>query len=579
MSSSKNNPAFTPRSGSTPAMAQGPHEEAKKLLAINSSYITKFQDINISVITWNVASVKPHPMVIEEIRKSFKCGDQKADAIFIALQEIDMGLVSIMVGSTEVSNKWSKIIGEAVNQENGEFIVMSERTLGGVYAAVIVKKDAVPRLEVHLVKTIRLGVYGMAANKGAAIFYCTLSCARFIVIACHLSPHTENLQQRNEQVRQLLKVVQGSYDYLIFVGDLNYRIALSYEETCKLIEEGNIKRLLESDQLRNTMKNDKLIGSLKEPPLIFNPTYKFDKNCNIYDTSSKHRVPSWTDRILIKRGPRRLAVGNSKKIATDPNDQQGRNFPKMPKIIAFRKGECMFSDHRSVTASYIFQVPVIDPQRLEEVKTAIGYEDDEQSQSTSNKKASGFVKMNSLDTYESNVKQVQPNHQFSVDTYDPFADMDIPAIKPIDEPLECPPASNPGMADIFGKSSPTKQTPETKPSNTNNNNNFDIFGFNIPPQAPSQPAGSQDMPLIVFDFVDSPAQPAAAPVTQSPVTSTNPFDSFDNFATYPTPSKPAPLVPQQQAPKQQTPQQQAPKPQAPQQQTNQPKNGELFSLF
>ena len=37
-----------------------------------------------------------------------------------------------------------------------------------------------------------------------------------------------------------------------------------------------------------------------EGPLHFRPTYKFDKNSDDYDTSAKHRVPAWTDRILYK---------------------------------------------------------------------------------------------------------------------------------------------------------------------------------------------------------------------------------------------------------------------------------------
>jgi hypothetical protein len=37
-----------------------------------------------------------------------------------------------------------------------------------------------------------------------------------------------------------------------------------------------------------------------EHSITFPPTYKFDLNSDDYDTSTKARTPSWTDRILYK---------------------------------------------------------------------------------------------------------------------------------------------------------------------------------------------------------------------------------------------------------------------------------------
>lgn len=38
----------------------------------------------------------------------------------------------------------------------------------------------------------------------------------------------------------------------------------------------------------------------KEGPLYFDPTYKYNFNTNDYDTSSKFRVPAWSDRIFYE---------------------------------------------------------------------------------------------------------------------------------------------------------------------------------------------------------------------------------------------------------------------------------------
>jgi hypothetical protein len=64
--------------------------------------------------------------------------------------------------------------------------------------------------------------------------------------------------------------------------------------------------------------------------LNFKPTYKYDDNSDVYDTSKKMRVPSWTDRILYT--------------------QQGSE------LVYYGRRENKFSDHRPVLA--VFEVTV-----------------------------------------------------------------------------------------------------------------------------------------------------------------------------------------------------------------------------
>jgi len=56
--------------------------------------------------------------------------------------------------------------------------------------------------------------------------------------------------------------------------------------------------LLAEDQLLKNIKYDTVLDKFTEGPINFNPTYKYDDASEIYDTSKKQRVPSWTDRIL-----------------------------------------------------------------------------------------------------------------------------------------------------------------------------------------------------------------------------------------------------------------------------------------
>lgn len=70
-----------------------------------------------------------------------------------------------------------------------------------------------------------------------------------------------------------------------------------------------------------------------EAPIYFRPTYKFDHGCDIYDTSSKKRIPSWTDRILFKDEGTKCLTYNS---VTDLRS----------------------SDHRPVYASFVIDIHV-----------------------------------------------------------------------------------------------------------------------------------------------------------------------------------------------------------------------------
>lgn len=402
---------------STPIIESAPHRKTweKRIYSINSGYVTEPKTLRVTFMTWNVASVKPNPTVFNELIKSFHNGTNKSDIIFIALQEIDMGVVSVVSGSSKVKDRWSRMIHAVVEFKNGEYKVASEATLGGIYAAVIfrnktkekidlkdssknkfksdilqlienkedlqIDEDVNEEEEVDFiqpimggVKTLRMGAHGLAANKGAIIFLVTVGVARFIFMGCHLTAHQEAWEARNQQLHNLMKYVEGSYDYLAIIGDLNYRIDMTYEDCLATINKNDVPALLEKDQLSQSRKNDSALNRLKEPVIPFLPTYKFDENSDVYDTSEKHRVPSYTDRVLIRRGRKRISIGDKdsdSKPIFNVIEKPKFNFPSMPKCADFRRGTCRFSDHRAVLLSYKFTVPRVIDEKLDKLADEI----------------------------------------------------------------------------------------------------------------------------------------------------------------------------------------------------------------
>ena len=61
-----------------------------------------------------------------------------------------------------------------------------------------------------------------------------------------------------------------------------------------------IQELLRYDQLNDMFQRGKIFHGFTEAEISFMPTYKFDVNTSIYDTSSKKRVPSWTVSFHIQ---------------------------------------------------------------------------------------------------------------------------------------------------------------------------------------------------------------------------------------------------------------------------------------
>jgi len=80
---------------------------------------------------------------------------------------------------------------------------------------------------------------------------------------------------------------------------MNFRCDLSCPQAKEFAEMNDVRALVNSDQLIKIKDSDDLLYRFYEEPITFLPTFKYDKNCDVYDTSKKQRTPSYTDRILF----------------------------------------------------------------------------------------------------------------------------------------------------------------------------------------------------------------------------------------------------------------------------------------
>ncbi|CAK9228318.1 unnamed protein product, partial [Sphagnum troendelagicum] len=84
---------------------------------------------------------------------------------------------------------------------------------------------------------------------------------------------------------------------IIWLGDLNYRIDVTDEDTWALVDQGAWECLLQEDQLKLEQRAGHVFEGWNENPICFPPTYKFIINSYEYfgrDTplGAKRRTPA-----------------------------------------------------------------------------------------------------------------------------------------------------------------------------------------------------------------------------------------------------------------------------------------------
>ncbi|MBA0585474.1 hypothetical protein Gorai_016250, partial [Gossypium raimondii] len=133
-----------------------------------------------------------------------------------------------------------------------------------------------------------------------------------------------------------------SYQKIIWFGDLNYRLNLSYDKARDFISKREWSKLIERDQLVRELQKGRTFDGWSEGALNFAPTYKYELNSKKYygeDPKIGRRIPAWCDRILSRgKGMRQLS---------------------------YRRTEQKLSDHRPVTAIYMAEVEVFCPKKLQ----------------------------------------------------------------------------------------------------------------------------------------------------------------------------------------------------------------------
>ncbi|CAH2043401.1 unnamed protein product [Thlaspi arvense] len=233
--------------------------------------------------------------------------------------------------------------------------LIASKQMVGLFLSVWARKELIPHISHLRLDSVGRGIMGRLGNKGCIAISMSLHQTSFCFVCSHLASGEKEGDElrRNADVTEILKHTQFpkltknptcraperivDHDRVLWLGDLNYRVALTYEETRLLLEDNDWDTLLEKDQLNMERGAGRVFSGFQEGHIFFAPTYKYSQNSDAYagETSKskkKRRTPAWCDRILWR----------------------GEGIEQ----LSYIRGESRFSDHRPVCAIFAVEVDV-----------------------------------------------------------------------------------------------------------------------------------------------------------------------------------------------------------------------------
>ncbi|CAM6116533.1 unnamed protein product [Calypogeia fissa] len=248
---------------------------------------------------------------------------------------------------------------DSSQSSNARFSRIASKQMVGLFVTVWVRTEL--RRHVHNVKVscVGCGLMGYLGNKGSISVSMSLHQTSFCFTCSHLTSGDKEGDEyrRNADVAEILRRTSFprsskllrlpesimSHDYMIWLGDLNYRLALPDHEARCLVAKADWESLLEKDQLKIEQNAGHVFDGWQEGPIYFPPTYKYNFNSDRYSGESgrsgeKRRTPAWCDRILYL----------------------GRGLRKTRYI----RTESRLSDHRPVSAVFVAEVERVSRHKL-----------------------------------------------------------------------------------------------------------------------------------------------------------------------------------------------------------------------
>ncbi|KAM9082183.1 phosphatidylinositol polyphosphate 5-phosphatase type IV isoform 1-T1 [Megaptera novaeangliae] len=268
-----------------------------------------FPDRNMAlfVATWNMQGQKELPPNLDELLLP-------AEADFAQ----DLYVVGVQEGCSD-RREWETRLQETLGPH---YVMLYSAAHGALYMSVLIRRDLIWFCSEVESSTVTTRIVSQIKTKGALGVSFTFFGTSLLFITSHF---TSGDGKVGERLVDYSKTVQGlalpknvpdtspyrsdaadvttRFDGVFWFGDFNFRLSggrAAVEAILKQDPGASVQALLQHDQLTREMKRGSIFKGFQEPDIHFLPSYKFDIGKDSYDTTSKQRTPSYTDRVMYR---------------------------------------------------------------------------------------------------------------------------------------------------------------------------------------------------------------------------------------------------------------------------------------
>lgn len=265
------------------------------------------RSLALFVATWNMQGQKELPPSLDELLLPTEA-DYTQDLYVVGVQE----------GCSD-RREWETRLQETLGPR---YVLLSSAAHGVLYMSLFIRRDLIWFCSEVECSTVTTRIVSQIKTKGALGVGFTFFGTSFLFITSHFTSGDGKVAERLLDYSRTVQAlalprnvpdtnpyhssagdVTTRFDQVFWFGDFNFRLSggrVAVEAALKQELQVDVGALLQQDQLTREMEKGSIFKGFQEAAIHFLPSYKFDVGKDTYDSTSKQRTPSYTDRVLFR---------------------------------------------------------------------------------------------------------------------------------------------------------------------------------------------------------------------------------------------------------------------------------------